>query len=97
MWLTMIIAAILFAGMLAALYFGYQESEKERAEKSVPEAVREPPPLNPWLRPQHSWLTGRTVDEVVFEVEHRIDADLQEVAFLLARTPPGSASRLYRA
>lgn len=97
MLLTMIIAAILFAGMFAALYFGYQEAEKERAEKPAPDAVREPPPLNPWLGPQNPWLRGRTVDEVVFEVEHRIDADLQEVSRLLGRAAPENASRLYLA
>lgn len=97
MWLTMIIAAILFAGMLAALYFGYAEAEKERAEKAAAEAVREPPPLNPWLRPQNQWLRKRTVDEVVFEVEHRIDADLREVALLLRRPVSENAARLYRA
>jgi len=97
MWLTMIIAAILFAGMLAALYFGYQEVEKDRGERAVAEAVAEPPPLNPWLRPQNPWLRGRTVDEVVFEVEHRIDADLQEVSRLLSRAAPENASRLFRA
>jgi hypothetical protein len=97
MWLTMMVAVILFAGMFAALYFGYQETEKERTEKAAADAAREPPPLNPWLRPQNPWLRGRTVDEVVFEVEHRIDADLQEVSLLLGRAAPENASRLYRA
>ena len=96
MWLTMVIAVILFAGMLAALYFGYQEAEKERAEKVLADAVREPAPLDPWLRPPNPWVRGRTVDEVVYEVEHRIDADLQEVARLLSWTAPENASRLYR-
>jgi hypothetical protein len=97
MWMTMFIAAIVFVGMLAALYFGYQEAERERSEKPAAEAAREPPSLNSWLGPQNPWRRGRTVDEVVFEVEHRIDADLQEVAFLLGRTAPENASRLYRA
>jgi len=96
MWLTMMIAAILFAGMLAALHFGYREAEKERAERPAADAIREAPPVNPWLGPQSPWARRRTVEEVVFEVEHRIDADLQEVAHLLGWTAPENASRLYR-
>jgi hypothetical protein len=95
MWLTMMIAAILFAGMLAALHFGYREAEKERAEKPAPNAIREVPQV-PWLGPQSQWTRQRTVEEVVFEVEHRIDTDLQEVAHLLGWTAPENASRLYR-
>ncbi len=95
MWLTMMIAAILFAGMLAALHFGYREAEKERAEKPA-DAIREVPQVYPWLGPQSQWTRRRTVEEVVFEVEHRIDADLQEVAHLLGWTAPENASRLYR-
>lgn len=95
MWLTMVIAVILFAGMLAALYFGYQETEKQRAERSVQE-VGLPPVLSPWPQLPARRSNGRTVDQVVFEVEHQIDADLQEVALLLARSAPESASRLYR-
>jgi hypothetical protein len=96
MWLTMMIAAILFAGMLAALHFGYREAEKERAERPAAVAIREAPPVNPWLVPQSPWSRRRTVEEVVFEVERRIDADLQEVAHLLNWTAPENASRLYR-
>ena len=96
MWLTMMIAAILFAGMLAALYFGYQETEKERAEKAAADAIREVPQVYPWLGPQGQWARRRTVEEVVFEVEHRIDSDLQEVSHLLGWTAPENASRLYR-
>lgn len=95
MWLTMVIAVVLFAGMLAALYFGYQEGEKQRAERAVRE-VALPPALSPWPRLPAPRLDGRTVDQVVYEVEHQIDADLQEVSLLLARSAPESASRLYR-
>lgn len=96
MWLTMMIAAILFAGMLAALHFGYREAERERAEKLAADVIREVPQVDQWLVQQGQWARRRTVDEVVFEVERRIDADLQEVAHLLGRTAPENASRLYR-
>ena len=95
MWLTMVIAVVLFAGMLAGLYFGYQEGEKQRAEKAAREAVQ-PAVLSPWPRLAAPRLDGRTVDQVVYEVEHQIDADLQEVSLLLALSAPESASRLYR-
>ena len=95
MWLTMVIAVILFAGMLAVLCFGYQEAEKQRAERSAQE-VGQPPVLSPWPRLPAPRLGGRTADQVVYELEHQIDTDLQDVALLLARSAPESASRLYR-
>ena len=69
---TAILVAVLFAAMMAILYFGFDQAEKDRAERAAAEALRErvhPP--------------GRTADEVVFDLEHRIDSDLQDVAAML--------------
>jgi hypothetical protein len=38
-----------------------------------------------------------TADEVVYEVEHRIDAELQDVARVLRRASPDGLTRLYQA
>jgi hypothetical protein len=87
MGLTFGIVLVFFAGLMAVLYFGYQQVEKDRAEKAAAEGsgprAAEPP-------------HGRTADEVVFDLEHRIESDRQEVAELLGRSAPGAAHRLYR-
>jgi sensor domain CHASE-containing protein len=69
---TSILVAVLFAAMTAILYFGFDQAERDRAERAAAEAQREKvhPP-------------GRTADEVVFDLEHRIDSDLQDVATML--------------
>jgi len=83
MALTMVIGAVFFAGMLAVLYFGYQQVEADRAEKAKAEEAAATP------RPD------RSPDEVVFDLEHRIESDLRDVADILRRNPGGSP-RLYR-
>jgi hypothetical protein len=76
--LTVILVGVFFAAMMAILYFGYEQAEKDRAERAAAEALREQvhPP-------------GRTADEVVFDLEHRIDSDLQDVAAMLRRGAAG--------
>lgn len=95
MWVALVVAAAFFLAMLAMGYFALRDltGESSAAAPAAPEAHAEA------CEVCEGGLPARpaTSDQVVFEVEHRIDADLQEVAFLLARTPPGSASRLYRA
>jgi len=72
MTLTVILVGVFFAAMMAILYFGFEQAEKDRAERAAAEAMRESvhPP-------------GRTADEVVFDLEHRIDSDLKDIAALL--------------
>jgi hypothetical protein len=86
MGLTMVIGAVFFAGMLAVLYFGYQQVEADRAEKAQAQADAEAAAP----RPQ------RSADEVVFDLEHRIESDLRDVADILRRSP-GGGPRLYQA
>jgi len=72
MGLTIGLVVGFFAAMMAIIHFGVEQAEKDRAERAAAEALREQfhPP-------------GRTADEVVFDLEHRIDSDLQDVAALL--------------
>lgn len=84
----------LFVAMVASLYLEYESREKQRArEAATVELVG---------RPGHCALCDaplrreRTTAEVVFEVEHRIDVELQDISHLL-RTAPEKASRLYLA
>ncbi len=98
MLLTMIIAGTLFAGMIAILAFGYQQIELERNEKA--EAALASAPA---AQPGRCMLCNAplrktsTADEVVYEVEHRIDAELQDVAQVLRRASPDGLTRLYQA
>jgi hypothetical protein len=79
MWLTIVIACILFAGMIGILAAGYEQTEKERDARFV------------------NGKQPTTADEVVSEVEHRIDSELQDVSRLLGRSAPESLAQLYRA
>jgi hypothetical protein len=94
----MIIAGALFAGMIGILAFGYQQIEQERSEKA--DAVLANAPA---AQPGRCMLCNAplrrpsTADEVVWEVEHRIDAELQDVIRLLGRPVPEGLTRLYQA
>jgi hypothetical protein len=97
MWLTIAIAGGLFAGMVAILWFGYQQMEEQRQHES--DAVLANAPA---ARPGHCMLCdaplrrAATTDEVLFEVEHRIDAEREEIVRALWTQPDG-IQRLYRA
>lgn len=98
MWLTVIIACAFFAGMVAILALGYQRIEQERSERSAAVLVQAPT-----ARPGRCMLCDAplrkpsTADQVIFEIEHRIDAELQDVVQLLRRAAPESYARLYQA
>jgi len=83
MGLTIAIGVFFFAGMLAVLYFGYQQVEKDRADKAASGGTA------------HGSGPSRTADEVVFDIEHRVEGDLREVGDILRQSGP--PSRLYRA
>ena len=99
MWLTVIIGIFFFlAAAVAALAFGYQRIEQERRERS--EAVLAHAPA---AKPGRCMLCDAplrqlsTADQGVYEVEHRIDAELHDVIQLLGRAGPDGLARLYRA
>jgi hypothetical protein len=84
MGLTIVVGLAFFVGLMAILYFGHEQAEKDRADRAEAEARRA--------------LAGgererRTADEVVFDLEHRIDADLQDFAAGLRAASPGGDTR----
>jgi hypothetical protein len=97
MWITIAIAGGLFAGMLAILWFGYQQIEEQRQDQS--DAILASAPA---AKPGHCLLCDAplrrpaSTDEVVFEIEHRIDAELEDIGRVL-RAQSGGLQRLYRA
>ncbi len=102
MWLTIGIAAAAFTVMVLMLALGYQQIEEQRSERSA--AVLAGAPA---VQPGRCMLCNAplrqptTPDQVVFEVEHRIDTELQAVLALLGRggraTTPETFARLYQA
>jgi len=94
MLLTVMIAGGLFLGMIAILALGYSQIEQERNGKITDV---------PSVQPGHCMLCNAplrrpgTVDEAVFEVQRRIDTEMQDVAAILGRGGPASYSRLYQA
>jgi len=70
MWLTVVIAGILFAGMIVILALGFRQTEEDRNARFA--IGRQP----------------STPDEVVSEIEHRIDAELRDVNRLPGQAAP---------
>jgi hypothetical protein len=93
MLLTVIIAGGLFLGMIAILALGYSQIEQERNGKVTDV---------PAVQPGHCMLCNapirrpNTVDEAVFEVQQRIDTEMQDVAAILGRAGSASYNRLYQ-
>jgi len=86
MGLTIGIGVVFFAAMMAILYFGAEQAEKDRQDRAAAEARR-----------GQAHPDGRTADEVVFDLEHRIHSDLQDVATTLRSATSGATSRPHRA
>lgn len=99
MWLTVIIACVLFvAASVAILGFGYQQMEQDRREKAEAVLARAPLAREGYCPLCDAPLRrASTVEQVVYEVERRIDAELQDVVQLLGRPAPEGLRRLYRA
>ena len=104
MTLTILIALAAFATMVVMLGFGYQQVEQQRRDRSTDVLANAPV-----AQPGHCMLCNAplrqvsTADQVVYEIEHRIDSDLQAVVALLGRTgrngrtTPESFARIYQA
>ncbi len=97
MWITYVIAAAFFLAILAMGYFGIQQREAER-EHEGDALLASAPVARPGCCPLCDAPLRRaaTSDEVVFEVEHRIDAELRDISHLL-RTAPESFGRIFQA
>ncbi len=99
MRLTVLIACVfVMAVAVAALCFGNRQFEHERSEKAAAVLASAPE-----VQPGHCLLYNAplrrpsTGEQVVFEVERRIGAELRDVVQLQGRAAPESFARLYRA
>ncbi len=96
MWFMLILFAGLFVAMTASLYLEDEAREKERATPATVELVGAGRPGHCMLCDAPLRRERTTAEVVVFEVEHRIDTELQDISHLL-RTAPEKVSRLYLA
>ncbi len=97
MWVTYLIAAAFFVAFMAMGYFGIQERDEAR-EREGDRLLADAPIARPGACPLCDAPLRRaaTSDEVVFEVEHRIDAELRDIARVLLSAPQGSG-QVFRA
>lgn len=81
MWVTYVIAGAFFLAFVAVGYFGFKEREDEGERRR---AWSQPDPSVPQGELPGS-RRGRapTRDEVVLEVEHRIDEELRDISHAL--------------
>lgn len=88
MWVTYLIAAAFFVAFMAMGYFAIQEREAQR-EREGDRLLAAVPLARPGTCPLCDAPLRRAAssDEVVFEVEHRIDAELRDIARLLLAAP----------
>jgi hypothetical protein len=97
MWLTIVILVAAFASLVALLAFSFQEVQHDRERDG--DAV---PATGGFAKPGHCMLCDAPVrrpcshEQVVLEVQQRIDAELREVSQLVEQEP-GSVARQYAA
>ncbi len=97
MWVTYLIAAAFFLAIVAMGYFGVEQRDAER-DAEGDRLLANAPVARPGCCPLCDAPLRRaaTSDEVVFEVEHRIDAELKDIAHVL-RSAPESFGRMFQA
>ncbi len=97
MWVTFVIAAGFFVAFIAMGYFGIQEREQQREREAetmlANAAVAQPGCCILCNAPLRRMATS---DEVLFELEHRIDAELRDITHAL-HTAPESFGRILQA
>ncbi len=97
MLVTLAIAAAFFVAFIAMGYFGIQEREKEHTpDETAVLASRPPARLGFCPLCDAPLRRAATTDQVVFELEHRIDAELRDISYLL-QSAPESFGRIYSA
>lgn len=90
MWITFTIVAAFVVAIVAMAYFGMQELAGNDA--SAPPA-RDPGRCGLCRAPLPR---AATRDEIVFELEHRIEGELREIARAL-HSPPEGLGRVFQA
>ena len=97
MWVTFVIAAAFFVAFIAMGYFGVQEREQQREREGAAVLANASVPQPGCCMLCNAPLRrAATSDEVVFELEHRIDAELRDIAHAL-HTAPESFGRIFQA
>ncbi len=88
MWVTFVIAAAFFVAFIAMGYFGIQEREEQRDREGsmvlANASVAKPGCCMLCNAPLRRVATS---DEVLFELEHRIDVELRDIAHALHKAP----------
>jgi preprotein translocase subunit SecG len=97
LWVTLVVAGAFFAAFIAMGYFGIQEREAQ-LERDADAVLARAPLADPDRCPLCSAPLRRPAssEEIVFAVEHRIDAELRDIAFAL-HSAPESFGRIYQA
>jgi hypothetical protein len=85
MWITFVIVASFVVAMIAMAYFGIQ-SHDEALQREEASRSADPGQCGLCKAPLRR---NATSDEVVFELEHRIDAELGEIARAWHSHPDG--------
>lgn len=81
MWVTCLITAAFVVAFIAAEYFAVQQREQdaERERARMGDGAAQPGTLPPGF----ARATRVTSDEVVHELEHRIDEELREISYAM--------------
>lgn len=89
MWITFVIFASFVVAMVAMAYFGIQSHDealpRDGADGLASASAADPGRCGLCKAPLRR---NATSDEVVFELEHRIDSDLGEIARAWHASPP---------
>lgn len=92
MWAIYLVAACFFVAIMAIGYFAMQEAEAAREPDAARRASGVAVPACA-LCDAPLPVRAATSDQVVFEIEHRIDAELRDIVHAL-RAHPESVGRL---
>ena len=97
MWVTFVIAAGFFAACIAMGYFAVEEHEQQQEREAASRLENAPEVRSGRCMLCNAPLRrAATSDEVVFELEHRIDSELRDIAHAL-HAAPESFGRILRA
>jgi hypothetical protein len=81
MWVTCLITAAFVVAFIAAEYFAIQQREEdaERERARLGDGAAQPGTMSPGF----SHTPHATSDEVVHELEHRIDEELRDISYAM--------------
>lgn len=81
MWVTGLITAAFVVAFIAAEFFAVQQREQdaERERARLGDGAAQPGTTSPGFTPVHHV----TSDEIVHELEHRIDEELRDISYAM--------------